>query len=358
MGKFIKIPYFLKNDAGSIAIIFALATIPLLLSVGIAVDYSGAVRLRFRAIQAADAALLAAASTVLNEGMIGSASGATKLEEPAIKARLDDVFSNFFDVNMGVSPLYKYNGFKIKYDRRTGDVQVKVDYEYKPVFGGILNTDKISVNVVSSTQMTPAEGGGAVSMFLVLDRSSSMRGSRMTSLKVAVQNMTLQFEGLDPSHKYVRLGAVSYSHFIFIESGLQWGASLVNSSIQSMRAYGSTSSTKAIVVAKDQLLLEKEIIEHKIKNGQEPRRIMVFMTDGKNFRHSDDARTIKVCKQAKENGIEIYTVAFFAPAIGQKLLKSCASSSGHYFNTNNSEELNAAFQEIGAVTTAELYLTK
>ena len=74
---------------------------------------------------------------------------------------------------------------------------------------------------------------------------------------------------------------------------------------------------------------------------------MIFMTDGDNNRRSDDTVTKQHCDRIKNDGIEIYAVAFQAPRRGRDLLRYCASSENHYFDADDSQEFLAAFDEIG-----------
>ncbi|WP_431300468.1 pilus assembly protein TadG-related protein [Tabrizicola sp. BL-A-41-H6] len=65
------------------------------------------------------------------------------------------------------------------------------------------------------------------------------------------------------------------------------------------------------------------------------------------------------CAAAKTAGIEIYGIAFAAPAIGQTVINNCASSpkTNYYFNSTNGTALDAAFQQI-ATNISELRLTQ
>ena len=69
-----------------------------------------------------------------------------------------------------------------------------------------------------------------------------------------------------------------------------------------------------------------------------------------------DAAFLQACTNAKNAGIEIYTVAFTisnAPidAQGQTTVQNCATDSGHYFKATNGTELNSFFQSIGQSVT-------
>lgn len=60
-----------------------------------------------------------------------------------------------------------------------------------------------------------------------------------------------------------------------------------------------------------------------------------------------DDRTAKTCENAKEAGITIYTIAF---AVNDRkiknMMKACASSDDHYFDSGSSEDLEETFETI------------
>lgn len=60
-----------------------------------------------------------------------------------------------------------------------------------------------------------------------------------------------------------------------------------------------------------------------------------------------DQRTKHICGAAKDEGIIVYTIGFEAPSSGQRILKDCASSDGHYFDVDGLE-IEDAFSSIAA----------
>lgn len=66
-----------------------------------------------------------------------------------------------------------------------------------------------------------------------------------------------------------------------------------------------------------------------------------YMSNGDSFDHAK-----KFCDAMKAAGIQIYTVAFQAPAQGQEILSYCASNSGQYFAASSGKELEDAYQKI------------
>lgn len=89
---------------------------------------------------------------------------------------------------------------------------------------------------------------------------------------------------------------------------------------------------------------------------------VILMTDGSfNTTYDDDQgnsvnQSKVLCKQMRDTGVQVYSVAFKAPKAGQKVLKDCASSEDHYFEPENGDELIAVYEEI-ATSLTNLRLT-
>ena len=338
---------FLNNTRGAFAVIFAVSVVPLCLCMGMIVDYSNLLSVQSRAQQSTDAALLAAAVSAREEGLINGDLALVTKNLPLIETHLETEFGKYFEANMATDPRFKIGDFELSYDPKTSESDAEVKFLYQPYFAGILGAAKIDVTVGSSV-VVGGEQAGAVSIFLVLDKSGSMaQRDRMKSLKTAVGAMNAQFELSDPDYKYLRMGAIAYDTQPASVQSLQWGTASANNYVQKLWASGGTSSWKAVSKARNQLRNQREERLHKAKNGQEPEKYMVFMTDGANNSSSSDRKTKRFCDRAKSDDIEIFSVAFEAPTGGQELLKYCASSEGHYFNATSADELLKAFRQIG-----------
>jgi Flp pilus assembly protein TadG len=75
-----------------------------------------------------------------------------------------------------------------------------------------------------------------------------------------------------------------------------------------------------------------------------------------NFRYSyeeivdgddSDDRLLDICTAAKNAGITVFTIGFEAPSHGQNIMRSCASSSAHYYDVDGLE-ISEAFSAIAA----------
>jgi hypothetical protein len=69
-------------------------------------------------------------------------------------------------------------------------------------------------------------------------------------------------------------------------------------------------------------------------------------------RLAQDDLTLQACTNAKNSGVEIFTIGFSTStdpidAQGLDLLQRCATSANHYFAVENANQLNAAFSAIG-----------
>lgn len=175
---------------------------------------------------------------------------------------------------------------------------------------------------------------------------------KIEALQDAAAALFAQLNTADPSSTYVRTGLSAYSSYIRGTTNMEWGTASAASYIQTMYASGGTASTKSVKWAYDQLKNSNtaEDNAHAAKNGQDPDKFILFMTDGSNNRSSDDTATKAICDTAKGEGIRIFAVAFAAPSRGQQLLQYCASSGEDYFEPETASELIAAFERIGKST--------
>lgn len=264
----------------------------------------------------------------------------------------------------------------------------------------LLVKDTATITANSSAE-SATEAKGALSMFLVLDRSGSMSFKtnevfsttqkcknwtesnwgkdisetkpcykrKIAALKSAVTDLMAQLDKAAPSNdplkpKLVRTGAVSYNDTMQTETKLAWGTGGALTYVNALptEPTGGTDSHAAFKKALDLLSPtdsknETEIPAHKAENKQTPQKYIVFMTDGDNTAYNgkssdangnkSDTETRGYCDTAKQLKIEVYTVAFMAPSGGQELLKYCATRSTNYFEAENNAQLVSAFTKIG-----------
>ncbi len=345
---------FLNNTAGTVAVLFGLSVMPLMVVIGSAVDYSKASNLHTNVSASVDAALVATATNILNDISINLE------DQSVVVARAEELFEAFLFKNIQSNLPPFYNGANFSFDTSLQELTVNVEASYKTHMVKIAGFDTVNISTSSAVKIK-RETGGSLSMYLVLDRSGSMGWNfptRMTSLKAAVSGMIDGMKDVDPDKEFIRMGAVAYNRYTFDQKSLRWNLSQVNNYVQDMEPSGGTNSSGAVKKAYQKLKKQKEIDEHYAKSEQVPKLVMVFMTDGNNNASSYDSETLKYCTKAKNYGIEIYTVAFQAPSNGQALLEECATNSAHYFEVEDNDRLIEIFKRIGSNVTAGLFISK
>ncbi|MGB8817433.1 MAG: TadE/TadG family type IV pilus assembly protein [Rhizobiaceae bacterium] len=147
----------------------------------------------------------------------------------------------------------------------------------------------------------------------------------LTSDKVAVAN---------------RISALSANDYTYIPEGVMWGTRVLTSS-------------QPFVEGRDNAALKKV------------RKILVLMTDGENQISADlpdypthnsnnlaqaDDWTTKACNEAKDEGIEVFTVTFGTDVTSsaKDIIRGCASNPANYYDASNAEKLVKAFEDIAA----------
>jgi len=369
---------FLKDRRGNLSIIAAIILPVGLAAAGMAIDMSKMIASKAALQNAADAAALAAASSLANSEI--TTAQAETLATDFVKGQManhvdtpetdDDPFdfSSCTDVNVTETTTV---GTSKKY---TVKVSTCYDVKYSALSAFMGRTS--GRVAVSSTTQSSTESKNALSMYLVLDRSGSMAeytktvsGSytckygrktytcysyydKITALRMAATNLMDQLKTADPDKMFVRTAAVSYNSAMQTPVNLAWSVDHTKSYISQLAAYGGTDSGLAFKTAYNAVSASSEDTLHQQKNGQVPSKYIVFMTDGNNNYSSADVETKKWCDAARQAGIEVYSVAFMAPEGGQALLSYCATTSAHYFKAEDAEDLNAAFQYIGERATA------
>lgn len=386
---------FWKDRLGNFSMMTAIVFPVMLAAGGVAIDLTNMVMTKAQLQDAADAAALAAASAMANDGM--SAAEAKLLALSFMKTHIAS--SSTMDSGEGHDSDADYhatNAVTITETATQGSgkafkvaVTVKQTVNFNP-FTRLLGQTS-AVLSANSTAESATESKNALSMFLVLDRSGSMSFitneiqdknascqnytssnwnqypnlkstkpcyvKKIAALKLAVASLVTQLNIADPKKQYVRMGAVSYNDAMQKETALNWGTAGALSYVNALPSIptGGTDSSAAFKTAYQKVTASTEDNEHKNKNGQTPTKYIIFMTDGENTHLNgvsnrgaqSDAETKKWCDEARKDKIEVFSVAFMAPTAGQNLLKYCATTGSNYFAAEEMDELVEAFKAIG-----------
>lgn len=192
---------FLKDRRGNIAMMFGLVSIPLIAATGAAIDYSHAYEQRQVVQDALDAAALAA------NKLIGMAT------EDEIFAEAQSFFLANTDeqINNSVTLHMQIDG---------GSVHLWTTLNVPTYFLGIVGVDDINFNISSVS----IAGAATYEVVLVLDNSTSMRGTKIATLKIAATDLVNSLFALaisNPADNPVRVGLVPFAASVNVGSQYQ-----------------------------------------------------------------------------------------------------------------------------------------
>ena len=180
---------FARDVRGNVAILFGLAIIPIILAVGVAVDYGRALIVRERMVSAADAAALA----------IGSWADLSQAE-------LKTKAQQFFDANYPSSTLGAVGKLSVSFSG--DDIDVSVSGSVPTTFMKLANIN--SVDVGAATKVTKRQRN--IELALVLDTTGSMgSGGKMSAMQNAAKKMVQDLFGGKSTSDTLRIAVVPFS---------------------------------------------------------------------------------------------------------------------------------------------------
>lgn len=190
---------FRTNERGAIAIIVALAVVPLMIAGGLAVDLSRAYLTKSRLSHALDAAGLAVGS------MRTATSSSTYLETQ---------FNNFFSANYPSTEVGTTHD--LTFVDNGGIITVTGKATVETVFMSIVGID--SITVASSAEIEVETNG--LELVMVLDNTGSMSGSKLSSMKTAALDLIDILFGDETAPDLLKVGLVPFSGSVNIGTGM------------------------------------------------------------------------------------------------------------------------------------------
>lgn len=334
---------YAKDTSGNFSILFAVGASVLMMGTAAAVDMTQMQKTQSKMNDIADSASLAgaAASEMKN-------SERRRVAKEAVLANMDTAMLSLIDGEP-----------KIVFDDANKEVTVSFDIKSQPFFGGVLGKKTLPISTVSVASYAQSTVS-PVSISFALDVSGSMGWNtsdgkvKIQALKESVNAMFVEIEDQvdDPRElvKSMRTGMSTYNTALRTTTNMKAGWRDMNAAVKRLNAGGGTNSTPSLEFAYNQILDDRRF--RQLDPSYRPaktKEFVIFMTDGDNNQAGWDTTSRAVCDKMKNDGIEVFTVAFAAPAKGKALLENCASSDKdeHFFDAANAAAFNEAFREIG-----------
>lgn len=390
----------LGDRGGNFGIMTAIMVPVLIGAAGVAIDVSSMMLSQRELQEATDSAALAAATALANEKT--DEAGAKSLAKDFVAGQMAQVLANnsiqgSIKDATNVTVTTTANGTKSKIFKV--DVNTSFDLALSPlmrVFGMTTQT----ISATSSGENGQTDTQGALSMYLVLDRSGSMSfitdqkktnpsncdnytqkswpdpdkslksycyTRKIEALQTAAAGLFTELNKADPEHELVRVGAVSYTDKQQAAKAINWGTTDAANYVSALpyKPTGGTDASDALDTAYKALKsstdgTDTETRQHKSKNHDSFQRYIILMTDGEMTGDSSswsqpiDKDVRDLCTAAKGDGITIFTIAFMAPQKGKDLLQACASSTANYYAPDNMAKLVEDFGDIAAKATSSI----
>ncbi len=383
---------FARNTRGTTAMMFALALLPIAALIGVALDFQRASDAKVTLQQAIDVASLAGARTL----ELATSSDAD-VELQAV------LYFNAAIANTQSDVSCDPPGVLI--DRGNDTVAVSANCNLPTTFGALMGHNSLAVSAASASQVSLTK----LDLALMLDVSGSMSGSKISDLRTAAKD-AIDILMTDATGDRVRIGFNAYSTSVNAGSyasavmGPDWSAgdptcasertgwaafkddepgaskwignagwacpsaqvaplttnrSALKSAIDGLSAGGWTAGHLGVawswyIIAPDWDDIWPAASAPLPYTEPKSIKAVILMTDGAfnteyetaqgtSYEQADD-----YCDAMKAKGVIVYSVAFQAPLSGQAALAACASSSDHYFNAANGEQLKDAYQVIAS----------
>lgn len=195
---------FVSNQSGAAAIVLAVASVPLVMAAGVAVDYGNSVAAQARLQAATDAAALAA----------GRESNRTHGE-------LERIANDYFKSNYAASPDTEQPSMTLSVEA-DGRLQVNGQVRVKNYLTAVAGFDKTTVTATSQV----SKDATGLEVALVFDNTGSMGNqSRLSTLKIAARDFVNILFGPRETADTLKIAVVPFSQFVNVgadKSGEDW----------------------------------------------------------------------------------------------------------------------------------------
>ncbi|NNC36386.1 MAG: VWA domain-containing protein [Hyphomonadaceae bacterium] len=305
---------FAKDECGGFAIAFAVSVAMLILGIAVSMDFRHMASTRATLNDLADSAALAGAKIA-------------DIDDDERREIVEEMIETNAKTN---GRAFSLGEPTIIFDDDAREVTVRLDASLEMLMMGMTGNKNMNLSGTSVVGYQTLEID-PVSIAFALDVSGSMGDvttDGRTKIEVLKTSTASLFDAVedslpDPSllEDKIRSGMSAYNTKMVEEFPMDYGWSGLESDVNALVAGGGTNSTPALQNAYNQL-------KNDPVQPDNLRQFVIFMTDGDNNQPVWDEESAELCWQMRNEGIEIFSVAFAAPDKGQYLLVDCASPNG------------------------------
>ncbi len=203
------------------------------------------------------------------------------------------------------------------------------DNSGNPIMGLTENNFQVTENGIVQNPITVTSIGGTptpISVALIIDRSGSMQGQKLSDAKTAANTFVDEMAANDKGT------IISFASDVMVNQSFTTNKGLLHNAINSLSSGGGTNLYDAIVEGVNQC------------NTQSGRKAIIALTDGN---ASIFTYTLDQCiAQAVNAGLPVYTIGLGSGAIESDLRKIADETGGQYYYAPTSAELESIYQQI------------
>lgn len=187
---------FYQEEQGAVAIIFALSLLPLIVLAGAAIDYSRTSSDRQQLQDAIDAAALAAVNRIPFE-----------TDDEVIK----NLVRSYVAANIPGGTNVNVNLIEI--ERNPNKIKVWANGSTEMTFMKLAQINSMDFKAKSQA----VSSDKSIEVVMVLDNSGSMRGRRLTDLKIAAKGLVKALKDNQQSEEDLMIGLVPFNHLVRLD---------------------------------------------------------------------------------------------------------------------------------------------
>ena len=159
---------FKSNRKGNVALTFAVTALPIIFSIGAAVDYSRYSRGFDRMVSAGDTAIIAASKFMTHSG---------EDDDDLLRSELEDQFDNFMEANFTAAKYGITFTYDLAFDRDNNAVTVNIHGEQNTTFLRLAGFNTLGYSSVLGTRLEITPENYVIDIVMCIDATGSMQNT-------------------------------------------------------------------------------------------------------------------------------------------------------------------------------------